>query len=462
MEKNLSLELQDSSPPSQREIVHPSLVQRTMRSIFPILLGSAVVATTIPFLPVEGKDPVKEERKEEDPRIAALRAQMTKLIADLESEKFTVREAADKELREIAIVWIQREKKSFPLAGLLLPKDGHSFEQKGRLRRVYDAQEQEELALLWRPTVFQEPPEWIGRKEAPRVSEVLKALEKQTGQRIFLEGQKYFTDGMVVGELKGQTFWEVLERVRLPAGGKFDMYRSSNGSLCVYPEHHGVYAIGGSVLGRAYVRHDRTRTPKCVIPVSFLTESIALGDASIIKTTGTTDKGRKLVFEEEKLIDPLGRVWPRIPGRSTHLVMSFEKGEQSIDLTVTALLRGYETRVESVKDLTKIAKFPVGSYELKIVGISKSNNAQPEYWSVHAELLGKDNNEDEKRCLMNALQCLAFDGKGGLIEVSGNSVSSGECKWDFRAQPHSIELVLPGRGTTSEKTFVFKGIPLHR
>ncbi|MBI1934532.1 hypothetical protein HY464_00115 [Candidatus Peregrinibacteria bacterium] len=428
-----------------------------MRTLLaPVLLGGALAAgTAAPSADVAAQNPITEARQEEDPLLAKLRQEISSLIADLDSEKYQVREKAQRRLEQLAVGWVLEKQRVFPLVTALAPKGVYSLEQQRRLGKILDAHEREELQLLWRPTIFREPPEWKGRKDAPTVREVLAALEKQTGQRIHLEQSKEFADGAVTGKLDGRTSWEILERLRQPAGGKCDIYRLRDGSLRVYAEDHGVYAMEGSVLGRAYTRqHGHPLDPERKIDVNFLTE-IALGDAFITEAIGVTDKGRKCTLAEKSMMEG----WSRTPESETHLVMSFEEGEQSIDLTVTVVLRGYETRVETLKNLAKSAKFPVGSYELQILGASKSTEAWPAYWSIDAQLLGGEDEYEWQR-LVNAMQCRAFDAMGRPIAASGFSSSASGFGWQFHAEPHSIELVLPGRCTTSEKTLLFKGIPL--
>ncbi|MBI2524130.1 hypothetical protein HYW11_02875 [Candidatus Peregrinibacteria bacterium] len=396
-----------------------------MRTLLaPVLLGGALAAgTAAPSADVAAQNPITEARQEEDPLLAKLRQEISSLIADLDSEKYQVREKAQRRLEQLAVGWVLEKQRVFPLVTALAPKGVYSLEQQRRLGKILDAHEREELQLLWRPTIFREPPEWKGRKDAPTVREVLAALEKQTGQRIHLE--------------------------------KCDIYRLRDGSLRVYAEDHGVYAMEGSVLGRAYTRqHGHPLDPERKIDVNFLTE-IALGDAFITEAIGVTDKGRKCTLAEKSMMEG----WSRTPESETHLVMSFEEGEQSIDLTVTVVLRGYETRVETLKNLAKSAKFPVGSYELQILGASKSTEAWPAYWSIDAQLLGGEDEYEWQR-LVNAMQCRAFDAMGRPIAASGFSSSASGFGWQFHAEPHSIELVLPGRCTTSEKTLLFKGIPL--
>lgn len=466
MEKNRSSDLQNLPPSSKREIAYPSLVQRAMRSILtPILFGGAIATTAVmPSVDVEAKDPVKEERKEEDPLLTKLRQEIPALIADLDSNKFLVREQAQKRLQQIAVEWVTREQKPFPLVSLLQGKDGYSLEQQRRLERVLAVHEHEELQLLWRPTIFQEPLEWQGRKDPPRVREALTALEQQTGKRVILRWAENFADNPVPHSLHGKTFWELLTLLEKSARRPFDIYQSFDSTFSIYLEQPGVRAINGNVLGRAYTRkrnptdqQDGRRT----IQMSVIAESLPLADLTIMKAEGVTNTGRRIDLKEQLNIDPLGRVWPRTPGTWTNLTLPEEKGEQNIDLTVTVLLHGYDLRKpQLVLDLKKPTTFRMGNYDLHITGVSKSQPGESEYWSVNAQLNGREN-ECEQWCLINAMRCQAFDAQGRPIEIAGFSGNAGEWGWHFRAQPSSIQLLLPGRSTSIQKTLVFNRIPLN-
>ncbi len=441
MKENFSLERLGTHASSGN--AHPSVIQRTMRTLLaPVLLGGALAAgAAVPSADVAAQTPIKEERKEEDPMLAKLRQEIPLLIADLDSEKYQVREKAQRRLEQLAVGWVLEKQRVFPLVTALAPKGGYSLEQQRRLGRILDAHEREELRLLWRPTIFREPPEWKERKDSPTAREVLAALGKQAGQNISLDSlPQSIAESAVMDHLDGRTFWEVLER----AEKKCTVYRGRDGSLVLWADERCVRAAGGNVLGQAHVRHchpcDQTRQ----IDVRFLMDpSLLPGGAFITKADGVTDKGRKVACDVEE----------------GDITLPFEEGERSIDLTVTVVLRGYEKRVETLKNLTKSAKFPVGSYELQILGVSKSTDARPASWSIDVRLTGEDDRY-ERQTLANAMQCRAFDADGIPIAISGYCDWAAKMVWDFRAEPHSIEIDLPGRVTTAEKTFVFKGIPL--
>ena len=415
-----------------------------MRAIYaPVLLGGALVAgAAAPSADIAAQNPIKEERKEEDPLLAQLRQEISSLIADLDSEKYQVREKAQRRLERLAVGWVLEKQRVFPLVAALAPKGVYSLEQHRRLGRILNAHEREELRLLWRPTIFREPPEWKERKDSPTVREVLAALGKQTGENISLDGPQGLAESVVMDQLDGRTFWEVLDQ----AGKKCKVDRGQRfGPLALWADECGVRATSGNVLGQAHVKHCHPGDQARQIDVQFLMElSLLPGGVFVTKTDGITDKGRKVVCDVEE--------W--------NITMPFEEGEQSIDLTVTACFRGYEKRVETLKNLAKSAKFLVGSYELQILCSSKSTDARPAYWSIDAQFLGEEN-EYEREFLVNVMQCHAFDADGRPIEVSDYNGWAARRMWQFRAEPHSIELVLPGRCTTSEKTLIFKGIPLN-
>lgn len=431
--------------PDVRETAPPSLVRRTMRTLLaPVLLGGALAAgAAAPSADSAAQSPVKEERKEEDPLLAKLRQELVPLIVDLDSDSFRIREQAQRKLEQMVLGWVREKQQVFPLIASLATKGGHSLEQQRRLGKILAAHEGMELQLLWRPTIFREPPEWKERKDSPTAREVLAALEKQTGQKISLDSQG-IAEGIVADKLDGRTFWEVLEQ----AGKKCMVHRGHDGSLALWADAY-TRATSGNVLGQAYLRHchpfDQTRQ----INVHFLMEpSLLSGGAFITKADGVTDKGRKIACGG---VDEWGNV-----------TLPFEEGEQSIDLTVTACLRGYETRVETMRDCTKAAKFPVRAHELQVLGKTKSMDARPAYWSVNAQLLGGDNEYEqyERYVLINAIQCRAFDAKGVPIPEAGFGGGASKWEWRFYSEPHSVELMLPGRMTTAEKTLTFKGIPL--
>ncbi|OGJ57559.1 hypothetical protein A3H22_00805 [Candidatus Peribacteria bacterium RIFCSPLOWO2_12_FULL_55_15] len=441
MKENFSLERPGTHASSGN--AYPSFIQRTVRTLLaPVLLGGTLAAgAAVPSADVAAQIPIKEERKEEDPVLAQLRQEIFSLIADLDNEKYQVREKAQRRLEQIAIGWVLEKQRVFPLVAALAPKGGYSLEQHRRLGRILDAHEREELGLLWRPTIFREPPEWKERKDSPTAREVLAALGKQTGQNISLDSlPQGLAESAVAEKLDGRTFWEALEQ----AGKKCMVYRGRDGSLALWGDERCVRAASGNILGQVQVWHCHPYDQMRQICVRLLMEqSLLPGGEFITKADGITDKGRKVACDMEE--------W--------NITLPFEDGEQSIDLTVTVVLRGYEKRVETLKNLAKIAKFPVGSYELQILGASKSTDSQSAYWSIEARLLGEDN-EYEKQILSNAMQCRAFDADGKPVAVAGFGGSTSSWGWEFRAEPHSIELVLPGRVTTAEKTLVFKGIPL--
>src|SRR3989338_822690 len=96
MKENFSLERPGTHASSAN--AHASFIQKTMRAIYaPVLLGGALVAgAAAPSADIAAQNPIKEERKEEDPLLAQLRQEISSLIADLDSEKYQVREKAQR------------------------------------------------------------------------------------------------------------------------------------------------------------------------------------------------------------------------------------------------------------------------------------------------------------------------------------------------------------------------------
>lgn len=430
---------------------HPSLMSRAIRRIVaPIIIGGAAVVAA-PSLPVEGQEVTKSDQKAEDPALQATRLEMQRLIRELDSERYRVREQAGKTLERMAVEWVTTKQAPFPLASLLMPSHKHSLEQQRRLTRIFGTHEREELGLLWRPVVFREPSEWKERKTPPRLSEVLSVLGKQAGRRITLA--RSVEDRAVEGSFDGKTFWQVLTALRGPAGCTYGPYVRPDGHVTLYPDAGDTYVVDGNTLGRLRRCFAHPCDPECRIDMEVIADVLPIADLQILTATGVTDKGRKVELLDERTVT--GQ-WS--PKSATVLTVAVEEGEERMDATVTVLFHGYETRVEAVRDCTKKMTFSVGPYELCLSAKHREAERGPP-WSIGIRFSGEREEDayDQQR-LLNAIQCRAFDAKGAPVECVG--------PWDatwrfFAAEPHRLELVLPLRSTTMQKTFTFKGVPLH-
>lgn len=453
----------------------PSGMRRSLRSLLPHLL---VAGTTIlPFALTAGaatEDPLQKR----NPASSSARGngvvenpfsvlEIERLIRDLDSNKASVREGADRMLRTIVAEWSKgHEGVPFPLKHLFVSsREGYSAEQQRRLEGIYRQCEEGEIQHMWNPTHFRVPAEWEGMQEPPTVFTVVKELERQIGGRIQFHSPKYFQDLPIRRSLDGLTLWEVMEELKKTNSGTFDVYRGSDGDVDIYPEGPRVYALNGGVYGKASSRLcsplDDPGANFRQIDCTFLTElKVSLGDVHLLRVHGRTDKGRDVQPWLKVVSFPELGVIPRRPSTELQLEMNYQRGERYVDLSITVFLQGYEPDIVPVRDLSTVTKISLGSSELQILGTGEEEGASPKCWGVYATLRG-NLNEDERWCLINAMRCRAFDSQGQPVDSAGFTGSESQWNWQFRSPPHTVELSIPKRKSLVERVFEFKGIPLN-
>lgn len=438
----------------------PLDTSRVRRFIAPVLMAGALIMPLAAASSQNSGEPKdKQEQKDKTTKADHLIPEIDRRIRELDSSAYSVREGAYRSLKDMALGWVKDHKQPFPLRHLLNSKKEYSAEQDRRLTLVTAAHDDAELQLLWLPTAFTVPEAWSKRKEAPDTLEVAKELERQMGTRIRFYDKEHFKPAPVRRPLSGLMHWEVMDELRKIYDGKFDLYQGSDGEISIYGYEKNQYAVQKNIYAKAYARSKPADYYTREICCSFFPEpKVSLGNTIFMKGQGKTNKGRSFDLTESVRIDPFGRVHPRSVSPALQLEMPWEEGETELDMRITVRFEGYECSTVSVKDLSKLTKISFGSYELQILNVGPLDRF-PHVFGVYASLGGKDD-EVERWCLINAMKCRAFDEDWKECSRAGFMGGAQQFHWDFYSLPKTIELSIPQRRTTTERTLEFKGISL--
>ena len=440
------------------------------KRFLPLLLASALACSMGFAVTSDAQEEPKEARTVEDPNIAALWAQMTKLIADLDSKEFTVRAKAHKELEEFAVDWVKMRKKTFPLESLLTAAKGQSLEQSRRLERISESYENEKGKLLWLPTKFQVPEVWKEWKTPPPVSEVLKELEVQSGRSILLKSPKDVLERPMKEALREKTLLEVLEAVRRSTGDTYVIAGTFDESLSISdPSKNELYGFfkplwtwtdaKGSVLVQLSGGFpEDTRKEYKAMGVKVLTErKLILDQARVVSGVGTTDTGQGFSIE-----DNTDHQFPQ-SGQGLYIYVPTIPEVKTARISLTVECIGYAPVSVPIVDVKKgqEIKTQVGALQLHgVSGTTERRTDQRMIWQVKTTT-PEDYSYIVSR--IHLIRCRAFNAKGQPIRAYGSGSQNGPAatfEWEFWEEPFRIEFIVPERSTMTTETFTFSNVSL--
>lgn len=450
MEKNLPFEQQIPHSSTEREATHSSRLQKTMRSILtPILLGGAVTALAVP-LSVEGKDPVKQERKEEDLLLAKLKQEIPALIADLDSDAFPVRERAQRRLEQISVEWVKVKQKTFPLVALLQRKDGYSFEQQRRLERVLAAHEHEELQLLWRPTMVNIPPQWQG-KDRPMLTDVFRELSSQTGYRLvnsrILTQEELQRKKIAFPAGGSQTFWGVGKVVH-DRIGNLSWYARSDDAIDYHYSNATFQCACPSGAAVALVESFKGKEAWFSIA---LEPKLILGGITALRGEVVAENGKTMEVRCEsydRAQSEISLYLPSIPGA------------EKATLRMTVTIDAYEPAVVPIEDLRKEQEVPTEHDAFTYVGCEGGlQSGKEKLWMVRSRAKGDMDWGAVKR-MQGMIRCQASDACGESLPWRGEGMTDDGWLRTFTGEPAHVRFIVPQRRTVKTMTFEFPDVPL--